>query len=641
MGFKFPKAWRAEQTAIPHWAALSLTGLYLAVIFALGATAIWSHRRESRETQHQTLARQTFWLARAVNLAGDGSDLAATGPELRWARYEPDIERCDIVDRQGRVLASSHAPRVGTQIDEDLIQGLIGVSEVEATLLRPAEPGNNPCYAMRLHNLRTAPAGTSLPAASTQAAGVNPPPIPPAWLVIEGSPRTVLWPGTSWWTSVGCVALAALAIFWLVYRIVSRSLRPLAAIRHRLLSTADCVSEQLALLRLNDSMDQSAAAWNRLIEFTHDLQQEVQSAHVRSAVGGALDAYRSERLTAVLHQIPHGVLIVEEQGQISFANRSAARMLGRQEEELTNSSIETILPENLRTVVLSPSRGTGRWIDHTLDNAEGSTTLRFINVPLDKELHASGSVILMQDVSQFKEMERAQDAFLYHVTHELRTPLTNIRAYAETLSEGVLDDPSSLRECYNVISGETERLSRLVEAILNVSQLEVGTARLNFGEVYVDRLIRDTVQDAQAQATTKNIDLRLRLPPKLPPIRGDKERLSVVMANLVGNAIKYTPAGGQVEITCNTDPDVQSGREPVSLRIAVSDTGFGIDPSDHEKIFEKFYRVRDERVESEPGTGLGLAIARETIRLHGGNITVESTPGRGSTFHVALPVRSK
>jgi len=154
----------------------------------------------------------------------------------------------------------------------------------------------------------------------------------------------------------------------------------------------------------------------------------------------------------------------------------------------------------------------------------------------------------------------------------------------------------------------------------------------------VDRLLRDAVQDIQAQADAKGVDLRLKLPPKLPTIRGDKERLSVVVANLLGNAIKYTPSGGHVELVCEVDAPIRPDGTPGALRIAVSDTGIGIDPAHHEKIFEKFYRVDDERVGAQPGTGLGLAIVKETVRMHGGTVTVESTPGRGSTFRVTLPV---
>ena len=237
---------------------------------------------------------------------------------------------------------------------------------------------------------------------------------------------------------------------------------------------------------------------------------------------------------------------------------------------------------------------------------------------------------MLQDITHEREQEQERSQFLYHVTHELRTPLTNIRAYAETLSEGVLKDPETLRECYNVIVGETQRLSRLVEDILSLSQMEAGAARLKMDDVNTARMVRQVVEDMQAQADEKSLELVLSMPAKLPVIRGDKERLAVVLTNLVGNAIKYTPEGGRVEVAC--------GQEGARLHFKVADTGLGIGPAEQEKVFEKFYRSSDERVAALPGTGLGLALAMEIVRTHGGTISLESELGKGSTFTVVLPI---
>lgn len=643
MRWGFAKACQHRPDGIPGWVGLSLTGLYLGVSLALGAVSLWSHRLEVRAQEREFLLRQTFWLAKAVAQAADGkSDDVAAG-ELRRARQDPGIRRCEIVSREGRILASSEGARVGKTVSEEIAGRLIGINDLEAAPI-PSDLGGGSVVAIRLRRSAVSVSTTSRPAERAEGAGGSRSPEMPkaparlAWLVVEGVPAKGSTEFLGWWACMGYVALAGMGLFWVLYRAASRALRPMATIRERLLSSADQLADQLAEMRVNDSMDQAAAAWNRLIEFAHDMQEEMRSAQLRTAVESTLDGYRSERLAAVLRLMPHGVLVVEDDGKIAFTNRSASRMLGLREEDLVSKGVKEVLPEPIWTNVLGGNRGPSRWVDHTFEGTGGSTTIRFMAVPLEKEAIGSGKVICLQDVSQFKEVERAQDDFLYHVTHELRTPLTNIRAYAETLAGGVLDDPVALRECYNVISGETERLGRLVEGILSVSQLEVGSARLSFGEVYADRMVRDAVQDMQAQAEAKGIDLRLRLPPKLPVIRGDKERLAAVMANLVGNAIKYTPSGGHVEVSCSLEKEDEHTQGPGLLRISVSDTGVGIDEAHHEKIFEKFYRVQDERVEAEPGTGLGLAIVKETVRLHGGNVTVESTLGRGSTFHVTLPV---
>jgi len=188
------------------------------------------------------------------------------------------------------------------------------------------------------------------------------------------------------------------------------------------------------------------------------------------------------------------------------------------------------------------------------------------------------------------------------------------------------------KECYNVIISETRRLSGLVENILSISQLEVGSARLDAGEVDLQRLIRQMVQDNLGAADEKRIDLTLALPPKVPKVSGDKQRLSVLLNNLIGNAIKYTPAEGKVQVKLDVTGQC--------IRIGVSDTGIGISPEDRQHVFDKFYRAASDSVQMVTGTGLGLAIAREVARLHGGEIHLESELGKGSTFTIELPLPS-
>ena len=243
----------------------------------------------------------------------------------------------------------------------------------------------------------------------------------------------------------------------------------------------------------------------------------------------------------------------------------------------------------------------------------------------------SGScVVLVRDISQQLRSDRAREEFVLQVTHELRTPLTNIRAYAETLSSGMLDDPKVITECYNVITKETRRLGRLIEDILNVSQLEAGSMQLVIDDVDVLALVSDAVGDLRGLAEDKGIDLKLALPAKLPSFRGDRDKLTVVINNLIGNALKYTNQGGEVCVACQANDD--------RLLLTVKDNGIGIDPSDQEGIFEKFQRGSDPEALQQTGTGIGLTTAREIVSRHGGRIEVMSTKGEGATFVVTLPL---
>jgi signal transduction histidine kinase len=258
---------------------------------------------------------------------------------------------------------------------------------------------------------------------------------------------------------------------------------------------------------------------------------------------------------------------------------------------------------------------------------DGDTVVRILPLPSDAD--TGELTVMIQDISQLVQAERSRDDFLAHITHELRTPLTNIRAYTETLSQDFIADEEARRQCYNVIMAETRRLSKLIEDVLSVSQIEAGGARMARTAVRIDELLRETVHETQAAAESKGIELTLKLPSKLPLVHGDRHRLHQVWTNVVGNAIKYTPSGGRVSV------EAEASDERISVR--VTDTGIGIAPEHHEKIFEKFFRVVDPAVDATEGTGLGLSITREILRMHGGAIRIESTPGKGSTFTVELP----
>ncbi|HOQ86165.1 MAG TPA: ATP-binding protein [Phycisphaerae bacterium] len=402
--------------------------------------------------------------------------------------------------------------------------------------------------------------------------------------------------------------------------------RPVRQVCQRLSRVSGDIQADLAQLQLEDTCGQLGAAWNRLIEEVAAARRDLETLQIRQQARETLNNYEMKWFSQLLNQIPYGLITVADDWLITYANAAAERMLGVSEGGLKGRKATDFFAQDLSHI--SPSAGIA--IDQTSELVSSPKLVRMTAVDALSETERAETALLLQDVTQEREREAERSNFLYHVTHELRTPLTNIRAYAETLSEGVLQDPDTLRECYNVIVGETQRLSRLVEDILSLSQMEAGAARIKMDDVNTSRLVRQIVEDMQAQADEKGVELILSMPPKVPTIRGDKERLAVVLTNIVGNAIKYTPGGGRVEVTC--------AQESSRLHIKVADTGLGIAPKEREKVFEKFYRSTDERVSGLPGTGLGLALAMEIVRTHGGTITLESEVGKGSTFTVVLPI---
>lgn len=431
----------------------------------------------------------------------------------------------------------------------------------------------------------------------------------------------------------GIAAGVTLVVFAALYHRLRHHLRPVAAIERNLRSLAGGVEEDLATLMLSDSLGTVAHGWNRLITQLAELQRQVQHA---SEAGGSRDVlarFESAVFRRVVDRLPFGVLWVGEAHTISYANAAGAALLGCSTEELVGQPASAAIdnPAVMQAVLAAQTnRGGAPAVDHTRKDGDQETTLRFRVLALSSQPTGGDVLVTVEDIGQLRESQRARDNFLYHVTHELRTPLTNIHAYAETLTKPDFDDEQTRKECYNVIVSETRRLSRLVEDILSISQLEVGTARMEVGEVDLVRLLRQMVQDNLGSADEKHIDLTLALPPKVPKIRGDKQRLSVLLNNLIGNAVKYTRGSGKVH--------VQLEMTEQRVRITVRDTGIGIRPEDLPHVFEKFYRAAAEEIQAVPGTGLGLAIAQEVARLHGGEIHVESEPGKGSAFTVDLPL---
>jgi signal transduction histidine kinase len=427
-------------------------------------------------------------------------------------------------------------------------------------------------------------------------------------------------------TFIGLVVLAC----GVLYHRLRHQLKPALAIQDNVRSYADGIEKQLLALTLSDSMGAGARAWNTLIHEVRDLQE-----HFPSAPGGSLDdvlqRFETRQLREILDRVPVGILQVGPDQRVRFANGTAGALLGRPADDLVGAPLSDVVhDENVVRVLAgalsSPTLGVS--VDRIEGEGDRERTLRF-SVPTATE-STDETLVTVQDVSRQKKTEKAQNNFLHHVSHELRAPLTNIRAYAETLGQDVFDDEQTRKECYNAISSETQRLSKLVEEILGIAQMEVGSAGLARDDVDLARLVRQTVQDNQGAAGEKSIDLTLKIAPKVPTLLGDKQRLVVLINNLVCNAVKYTPNQGRVDVALEVTDR--------TILLSVTDTGIGIDAADQARVFDKFYRASNEAVQAIPGSGLGLAMAREVARSHGGHIHLQSEPGKGSKFVLELPV---
>lgn len=247
-------------------------------------------------------------------------------------------------------------------------------------------------------------------------------------------------------------------------------------------------------------------------------------------------------------------------------------------------------------------------------------------------LMAVGMFFTYRNVTRELALAKLKSDFVSNVSHELRTPLALIRLYAETLELGRIATPAKQHEYHEIIRKESERLSSLINNILDFSRIEAGKKEYNFRDTDVADLVRSTLESYRYEIEQNGFQFEQKIDDNVPPLRVDREAIARSVLNLVNNAVKYSATDKYLRVSLY--------RSNGSVNLEVVDHGIGIPPSEQPKIFEKFYRVGDPLVHNTKGSGLGLSLVRHIVRAHNGDVTVESTPGKGSKFVITLPVQN-
>ncbi len=254
--------------------------------------------------------------------------------------------------------------------------------------------------------------------------------------------------------------------------------------------------------------------------------------------------------------------------------------------------------------------------------------------------HAAIAVSNARLYDEVQAANQAKNDFISFVSHELKTPMTSIRGYTDLILAGAVGQVSEAQTGFlKTIRSNIERMASLVSDLADVSRIEAGKLRLEFGAVVVREIIEDVVRSSQKQIEDKQQRLHLQIVPGLPPAWADKNRLNQVLTNLVSNAYKYTPQNGEIFVRVEqTDNEWDPKGAPEVLLVSVQDTGIGIKPEDQKQIFTKFFRSDDMKARESPGTGLGLNITKNLVELQGGRIWFESAFRKGTTFYFTIPV---
>lgn len=413
-------------------------------------------------------------------------------------------------------------------------------------------------------------------------------------------------------------ALAALV----GHRIALSVTRPL----ERMTSAARRMSNMDYPLRVpengSDEMSELARTLNRMAE---NLQMQLE-----------LVRRNGEKLQDVLDNIPSGVVMIGHDGNITFYNRQAEKLFISMSPERIGRPY-TEMKQHRELVEL---------IGEGLSSKEAIYREISIYAPEERLLQLSlnpmtisgderpGLLLVLQDVTEIRRLEKIRSEFVANVSHELKTPVAAVKGFSETLLAGAMEDRETARSFLTIIHDESERLNRLIGDILELSQIESRRTSLQFSPVEAEALLARIYELIAPEAARKNIALDLRAEAGLF-LEADEDRLGQIVINLLQNGINYTPEGGIVKLSAESfvaDGDVER------VKITVSDTGIGIPKKDLPRIFERFYRVDKARSRSSGGTGLGLSIVKHLVDLHHGTIRVESELGAGSQFIIELPM---
>ena len=345
---------------------------------------------------------------------------------------------------------------------------------------------------------------------------------------------------------------------------------------------------------------------------------------------------------AILTSIADGVVVNSTEGRITLVNPVAERILGRPGDELIGQDFRTLfstfgaegggeeMTAAMEKLLASSAPEMAKSFKTKL-TVDGRVIHALLSPVLTQRGEFLGTVTVLRDITKEVEADRAKSEFVSTVSHELRTPMTSIKGYTDLLHTGAAGPVTGEQQRFlTIIKNNTDRLTALVNDLLDISRVETGRVRFEIQPVQIGEVVADVVNALAGQAEAKHQALVYEVVGGLPDIMGDRNRLTQVFTNLIGNAIHYTPEGGEIEV--NVYP-VEN-----AVRADVRDTGIGITPDDVGHIFERFYRSDHPLVQETRGTGLGLSIVKMFVEMHGGRVWVESEPGEGSTFTLVLPV---
>ncbi|MDH3419676.1 MAG: cell wall metabolism sensor histidine kinase WalK [Gammaproteobacteria bacterium] len=437
---------------------------------------------------------------------------------------------------------------------------------------------------------------------------------------------------------VSIAAAVALLVFLLAplfYALLRKEIKPLATAGvelEKLLQENNAAAVSPAAAPLGEFMTR----FNQFVDYAQGRIRELENDRGELVASAKLISYKKTRIEAVLQTLPVGVLVLDEHGKSTYANARVGQLLG-----VSKGDVLTRPPrewcENSKVVEFLARYETStapRFANETVyfkPDENGDRTLAINGFPLlasQEPATISGTLIVISDVTQESLARQSRSEFVAHVGHELKTPLNTLALYTEVLLDDRGEDPEERIEAVNTIHDEVERMTGLVNNLLSIARIEMGSIDLDKQRVRLGDLLEDINENLGRLARRQKVSLDIDLPQQLSPILVDKDLLRVAINNLLSNAIKYNRPGGRVTVVAEETDE--------AMLVHIEDDGVGISEADQGHIFDKFFRSDSSEVRSRSGHGLGLSLAQQIVELHDGQISVESELGSGSKFTIAL-----
>jgi two-component system phosphate regulon sensor histidine kinase PhoR len=395
--------------------------------------------------------------------------------------------------------------------------------------------------------------------------------------------------------------------------IARRTTQPIRQLTRATQQIAAGQLDQKIAVQTGDEIGQLSIAFN---EMSSGLKSTMEAVYAEKA-----------KLSTVLNNMADGVILTDKEGNISTANRSASNLFGFEDRNVLGKSIVEVVHDHEVDAVMKLCSLTKK---EQSAQFESSVTKRFMRVVAAPVANSKTNemLFLFQDLTEVRNLQTMRKELIGNISHDLRTPIAGIKAMAETLRDGALDDKEAAKDFLARIEAEVDRLTQMVSELTELSRIETGKAELRIEPLNLNFIIKDVIEQLMPLAERQQVTLSTNLATNIPVVNADRDRIRQTIINLAHNAIKFNRVGGSVILSTIADS------KAVSVEIA--DTGIGISKEDIPHVFDRFYKA--DRSRSKGGSGLGLAIAKHTIQTHGGKIWVTSEQGKGSTFSFSLPL---